>query len=53
MTCVLVTGGNGALGHELVPKLIEAGYNARIMSRRPRPASLLPDTEWARCKYQR
>ncbi len=53
MTLVLVTGGNGALGREVVKKLSETGYTARIMSRHPRSASLLPSTEWARRKYQR
>src|SRR5713226_569071 len=52
MTRVLVTGGNGALGREVVPKLIEAGYTARIMSRRPRPARLLPGTEWAQADLE-
>ncbi len=52
MTRVLVTGGNGALGREVVPKLIEAGYTARIMSRRSRPAKLLPGTEWAQADLE-
>src|SRR5260221_13140245 len=47
MTLVLVTGGNGALGREVVPKLIEAGYTARMMSRRPQPTTLLPGAGWA------
>jgi len=33
MTRVLVTGGNGGLGHELVPRLVAAGYTTRILSR--------------------
>lgn len=33
MTRVLVTGGNGGLGRELVPRLVVAGYTTRIMSR--------------------
>jgi uncharacterized protein YbjT (DUF2867 family) len=52
MTLVLVTGGNGALGREVVPKLIEADYTARIMSRRPRPAKLLPGTEWVQADLE-
>lgn len=47
MTKILVTGGTGALGREVVTKLIEMGYTARIMSRRRQPTSLLPGTEWA------
>src|SRR5438876_10035456 len=52
MTGVLVTGGTGVLGREVVPELIVAGFTVRIMSRRPRPASLLPDTEWARADLE-
>ncbi|MBC7810708.1 MAG: SDR family NAD(P)-dependent oxidoreductase [Burkholderiales bacterium] len=33
MTRVLVTGGSGGLGYELVPRLVAAGYTTRIMSR--------------------
>ncbi len=47
MPTVLVTGGTGALGSELVPRFLAAGYRVRIMSRRPRPADTDPATEWA------
>lgn len=33
---VLVTGGNGSLGQELVPRLLDAAYTVRITSRSPR-----------------
>lgn len=47
MSHILVTGGNGGLGHALVPLLQKAGHIVRIMSRQPRPANLAPGLEWA------
>lgn len=47
MTKILVTGGNGGLGRELVPLLQKAGHTVRIMSRQPRPANLASGLEWA------
>jgi nucleoside-diphosphate-sugar epimerase len=44
---VLVTGGTGGLGRELVGRLAAAGYAVRVMSRRSRPASLAAEIEWA------
>lgn len=38
MAEVLVTGGTGNLGRELVPRLITKGYGVRVLSRRARPA---------------
>jgi len=46
MKRVLVTGGTGALGREIVPELLQAGYTVRILSRQPRSASLWPQVEW-------
>jgi uncharacterized protein YbjT (DUF2867 family) len=37
MIDVLVTGGTGALGSELVPRLITKGYDVRVLSRRENP----------------
>ena len=37
MTTILVTGGTGHLGRELVPRLATRGCNVRVLSRRPRP----------------
>lgn len=37
MTDVLVTGGTGHLGRELVPRLITAGYDVRVLSRQQQP----------------
>jgi uncharacterized protein YbjT (DUF2867 family) len=37
MADVLVTGGTGNLGRELVPLLITKGYEVRVLSRRERP----------------
>lgn len=36
MSTVLVTGGTGALGTELVPRLVGAGHDVRVLSRRER-----------------
>jgi uncharacterized protein YbjT (DUF2867 family) len=38
MTTVLVTGGTGALGTELVPRLVTAGHDVVVLSRKERPA---------------
>jgi uncharacterized protein YbjT (DUF2867 family) len=42
---VLVTGGNGLLGRKLQPRLAEAGYTVRVMSRKSAPAGV--NLEWA------
>lgn len=47
MALALVTGGTGGLGAEVAPLLVQAGYQVRVMSRRPAPDSLPPGTEWA------
>ncbi len=46
MPTVLVTGGTGTLGRQLVPLLAAAGHTPRIMSRRPQPTPQ-PGIEWA------
>jgi uncharacterized protein YbjT (DUF2867 family) len=38
MTEILVTGGTGHLGRELVPRLITEGHGVRVLSRREHPA---------------
>lgn len=54
MQRILVTGGTGYLGRELVPRLAAAGYAVRVMSRRPPEdvssvgADQWPRVEWAR-----
>ena len=35
MSTVLVTGGTGTLGRALVPRLVSAGHDVRVLSRRP------------------
>jgi uncharacterized protein YbjT (DUF2867 family) len=47
MTRVLVTGGTGGLGSEVVNKLIKAGYQVRVMSRHNRQPGQWPEAEWA------
>ena len=39
---ILVTGGTGALGRALVDRLLAAGTDVRVLSRRPAPASGVP-----------
>src|SRR5262249_31323983 len=48
MTRVLVTGGTGVLGREVVSRLSAKGYTARIMSRSPRPGAT--QVEWAQAQ---
>ncbi len=45
MPIVLITGGTGVLGRELAPRFADAGYDVRIMSRRPAPDGA--PHEWA------
>jgi uncharacterized protein YbjT (DUF2867 family) len=47
MPRVLITGGSGGLGSELLPRFADAGYTVRIFSRKPRAASTDAKCEWA------
>jgi uncharacterized protein YbjT (DUF2867 family) len=47
MQRVLITGGAGALGREMVNLLTPQGYTVRVMSRRSRPATQPAEIEWA------
>lgn len=47
MTRVLITGGTGELGRNLIDPLLSAGYTVRVMSRRSQAASRWPDAKWA------
>ena len=44
---VLVTGGTGVLGREVVPRLVEAKHVVRVMSRRSGESNAVGDVEWA------
>jgi uncharacterized protein YbjT (DUF2867 family) len=46
MTRILVTGGRGGLAGELTPRLFNAGYTVRVMSRAERKPDHFPDVEW-------
>ena len=48
MTRVLVTGGTGVLGREVVSRLLEKGYTVRILSRSPRRGTT--NVEWAQAQ---
>jgi uncharacterized protein YbjT (DUF2867 family) len=52
MPTVLVTGGTGTLGRELVPRLTNAGYKVRIMSRRAGESNQAGDVEWAQANLE-
>jgi NAD(P)-dependent dehydrogenase (short-subunit alcohol dehydrogenase family) len=44
---ILVTGGSGTLGGGVVARLLAAGHQVRVLSRRPRPAGGPAAAEWA------
>jgi len=48
MQRILITGGTGTLGRQVVTLLREAGYQIRLMSRSPAPSPMLHGTEWVR-----
>jgi uncharacterized protein YbjT (DUF2867 family) len=52
MSHILVTGGAGRLGRELTPRLQQVGHRVWVMSRRPRPADLSSDLEWAQANIE-
>ena len=53
MVKVLVTGGTGALGHQVVETLLkETEATVRVMSRRTPPTTLLPRTEWTQADLE-
>ena len=52
MTRVLITGGTGVLGSELLPRFVGAGYTVRVMSRRGSPPDADPGIEWAQAELQ-
>lgn len=50
MTRVLITGGTGVLGRELVQHLLKGPYSVRIMSRGARPSNTPLHIEWAQAR---
>ena len=52
MKRVLVTGGTGALGREVVPRLLSAGYAVRVMSRRAPKPDEDAGVEWAQASME-
>ncbi len=52
MPRVLVTGGTGILGRELVPRLKAAGHTVRVMSRGGPSANRDPEVEWAQASLE-
>lgn len=46
MAHVLVTGGTGYLGRELVHRLLASGHSVRVMSRRPAEPGEAKELEW-------
>ncbi len=52
MPRVLIIGGSGGLGRELVPRFLGAGYTVRISSRRPAPPDVDTGLEWARASLE-
>ncbi len=52
MTRVLVTGGEGMLGHHVVSRLIGTGYTVRVMSHRQPQLGADAHIEWAQADLQ-
>ena len=48
MTRVLVAGGTGVLGREVVSRLLEKGYTVRARSRSPQRGT--PSVEWVQAQ---
>lgn len=46
MTRVLITGGRGELGRQLVPRLLAIGHTVRVLSRTPHRPGDDPYVEW-------
>ncbi len=53
MIRILVTGGSGVLGRQVVSRLAESSTDAaRVMSRQPRPAGVSAKMEWAQADLE-
>jgi uncharacterized protein YbjT (DUF2867 family) len=52
MTRVLVTGGAGTLGREVVKRAVKAGYTVRVMSRGSRRGAIAESVEWTRANAE-
>ncbi len=47
MARILITGGSGELGRQLIPRLLGSGYTVRVLSRRARRPGDDTKLEWA------
>ncbi len=52
MERVLVTGGAGVLGHQVVEQLKSMGYIVRVMSRHNAPVDIEPGIEWVQADLE-
>lgn len=52
MSAILVTGGTGCLGSAVVSRLLDAGHDVRIASRRPQPDRVSLPYRWATVDYR-
>jgi uncharacterized protein YbjT (DUF2867 family) len=52
MANILVTGGNGGLGRQIVAQLLKKNHRVRVMSRKPAPANLAPGLEWSQAELK-
>jgi uncharacterized protein YbjT (DUF2867 family) len=52
MSSILVTGGTGCLGSAVVSRLLDAGHDVRVASRRQRPSDVSLPYSWATVDYR-
>lgn len=52
MSSILITGGTGCLGSTVVSRLLDAGHEVRVASRRQQPSGALLPYSWATVDYR-